>query len=351
MHRLRDFHQEDIAMHCIYCGAVLQPGIRTCLSCGAAAPAESFNSSPYDTDADAVPYIPYMPVMRGATSTNAPEGLPAAYSSQGAEVAQPSFPVQQTQRQGLAKGTITLLVMLSLVVSAGGGGLIYYATAVRPGQLHTQAIATAQSQATAQVQANTPQGIYSKATSGIPIVNDPLNNSATSSWDAYTQNDGNGKCDFIDGAYHVAETDTGKFVYCTTGSTLSNFAFQVQMTIILGDIGGIVFRADPNPAVIKFYRLRIDSHGDYDLLTFIGKGGTDARLLQVGHLSAFKTGLNEPNLITLIARGGDFYLYVNKQFITHAVDNTYGSGQVGLSAGDITNPTDVAFSNAKIWIL
>jgi hypothetical protein len=334
-------------MHCIYCGAVLQSGMRTCLSCGAAAPAETFNSSPYDTDADALPYIPYTPILAGTTSTSTPE----AYSPQGAEVARPSFPVQQTQRQGLAKRTITLLVMLSLVAIAGGGGLIYYATAVRPGQLHTQAIATAQSQATAQVQANTPQGIYSKATSGITIVNDPLNNSATSSWNAYTQDDGNGKCDFIDGAYHLAETDTKHFIFCTTGSILSNFAFQVQMTIILGDIGGIVFRADPNPAVIKFYRLRIDSEGNYDILTYISNAGNDTRLLQVGHLSAFKTGLNKPNLITLIARGNDFYLYVNKQFIAHAADSTYSSGQVGLSAGDVTNPTDVAFSNAKIWIL
>jgi hypothetical protein len=75
-------------MHCIYCGAVLQPGIRTCLSCGAAAPAETFNSSPYDTHADVVPYTP---LMAGATSTSTPQGLPAAYSSQGAEVAQPSL--------------------------------------------------------------------------------------------------------------------------------------------------------------------------------------------------------------------------------------------------------------------
>ena len=338
-------------MHCIYCGAALQSGIRTCLTCGATAPAETFNSSPYDTNADVVPYIPYMPVMGGATSTNTPQGLPTAYDSQGVEVAQPYFPVLQTQRRGFAKRTIILLVMLLLVVLVSGGGLIYYATAIRPGQLYTQATVTARAQATAQVQANTPQGIYSKATSGIPIVNDPLNNSATSSWNAYTQIDGNGKCDFINGAYHVAETDTGKFFFCTTGSTLGNFAFQVQMTIILGDIGGIIFRADPNPAVIKCYRLRIDSQGNYDLLTYTGKPGNDPLLLQEGHLSASKIGLNKPNLITLIARGSDFYLYVNKQYLTHVVDSTYSSGQVGLAAGDLTSPTDVAYNNAKIWIL
>ena len=338
-------------MHCIHCGAVLQPGVRTSLSCGATAPDESFNSSPYDTNADLVPYIPYMPIMRGTTSTNISRGLPAAYGSQGAEVAQPSFAVQQTQRQGLTKGTIILFVILALVVAAGGGGLIYYATAIQPGQLHTQATVTTRAQATAQVQANTPQGIYSKATSGIPIVNDPLDNSATSSWSANTQDNGNGKCDFIDGAYHVAETDTKQFLYCGTGSILGNFAFQVQMTIVIGDFGGIIFRADPNLAIIKFYRLRIDAQGDYDLLTYTGKDGNNTRLLQGGHLLAFKTGLNKPNLITIIARGSDFYLYVNKQFITHAADSTYSSGQVGLSAGDLTSPTDVAYNNAKIWIL
>jgi len=103
--------------------------------------------------------------------------------------------------------------------------------------------------------------------------------------------------------------------------------------------------------VIKFYRLRIDAQGDYDLLTYTGKSGNDTRLLQGGHLLAFKTGLNKPNLITIIARGSDFYLYVNKQFITHAEDSTYSSGQVGLSAGDLTSPTDVVYNDAKIWIL
>lgn len=116
------------------------------------------------------PIFPIRLFLGGATSTNTPQGLPAAYGLQGTEVAQPSFPIQQTQRQGLAKGTIPLLVMLALVVVAGGGGLIYYATAIRPGQLHTQATASVQARATAQVQANTPQGIYSKATGGIPIV-------------------------------------------------------------------------------------------------------------------------------------------------------------------------------------
>jgi hypothetical protein len=334
-------------MHCIYCGAVLQSGMRACLSCGAAAPAETFNSSPYDTDADALPYIPYTPIMAGTTSTSTPE----AYSPQGAEVARPSFPVQRIQRRGLAKRTITLLVMLSLVVIAGGGGLIYYATAIRPGQLHTQAIATAQSQATAQVQANTPQGIYSKATSGITIVNDPLNNSATSSWNAYTQPNGNGKCDFIDGAYHIAESDTKHFLYCATGSILSNFAFQVQMTIVIGDSGGMVFRVDPNDAQSKLYQLLIDLQGNYNLVAYTGKAANQVHLLQGGQIAAFKTGLDHANLITIIAQGNNFYLYVNKQFVTHSIDSAYISGEVGLAAADITSPTDVAFNDAKIWIL
>src|SRR6266700_1727189 len=58
-YRLRDFHQEDIAMHCIYCGAALQPGITTCPTCGKPASANTPSSSPHEYNADAATYVEY----------------------------------------------------------------------------------------------------------------------------------------------------------------------------------------------------------------------------------------------------------------------------------------------------
>src|SRR5260370_21368848 len=69
MHRLRDFHQEDIAMHCIFCGAALQPGITTCPTCGKPASANTSGSSPHEYNADAAAYVEYSSASKSSSAT------------------------------------------------------------------------------------------------------------------------------------------------------------------------------------------------------------------------------------------------------------------------------------------
>ena len=47
-----------------------------------------------------------------------------------------------------------------------------------------------------------------------------------------------------------------------------------------------------------------------------------------------------------------FYLYVNKQFVNTASDESYQSGEIGVAAasGD-TGGTEAVFRNAQVWQL
>jgi len=62
--------------------------------------------------------------------------------------------------------------------------------------------------------------------------------------------------------------------------------------------------------------------------------------------------LNQSNLITVVAHGSNFYLYVNKQYVTQFRDSIYSAGTVGMVAENDTSPsTEVVFRNAEVWKL
>jgi hypothetical protein len=57
-------------------------------------------------------------------------------------------------------------------------------------------------------------------------------------------------------------------------------------------------------------------------------------------------------VITIIARGSNFYFYVNGQFLVSASDSSLTCGKIGLFAVDwTTGPGAASFSNIKIWKL
>ena len=184
--------------------------------------------------------------------------------------------------------------------------------------------------------------------SGSLAVNDLLHdNSGGNNWPATASPDGSA-CQFVQGTYHVSMTHVGSFHYCIAGSTeFSNFAYEVRMTISQGDEGGVIFRADGNQG--KFYYFRIDRDGSYGLYLFVDTVGTHARTLVSGVTPVIHTGLNVSNLLAVVARNGTLDLYVNDQRVASVHDSTYGSGQIGVAAASITGPTEVAFSDARLW--
>ena len=279
-------------------------------------------------------------------------------------------------------GMIMLLTALTVFVM-GASVILLYFTVIQPNQLRAQttaasvtkstatspsqardtaqagAIAQAQMNATATVQtqavaqtkatATVLQHIFNQETSGNPVLNDSLNQQDNNNWEVDSKAGGGG-CAFTNGAYHVSTLLTGFFSSCYDHSQIfSNFVFQVQMTVLKGDRGGIIFRSDPTNT--KFYLFRVGQDGSYDLYLYVDTNGSNAQLLAHGSSSAIHTGLNHPNKIAVIANESNLSFYVDQQFLVSIKDTTYQSGSIGVFADAQTNPTEVAFSSAKVWTL
>ena len=279
----------------------------------------------------------------------------------------PQLPQPTRKQGGLPRGlTITVIVLVLLILA--GSGIIYYFSVPYPAQLHAQATATAQTRfdnqatgtaqsihndnatatAIAQATFTAQQTIYNQATVGSPTLTDSMAQISELRWDQYDSSNSGG-CIYAGGSYHVKELQSGYFQTCfAQASNFSNFTLQVQMTVLSGDYGGMVFRS--NPSSPKFYLLQFSTDGAYNLYAYVSNNGNDAKTLLASVTTAMK-GLNQPNLITLIARGSQLTIFVNKQYVDAISDSLYTAGQIGLVAYYKTNPTEVSYSNLQVWKL
>jgi hypothetical protein len=101
--------------------------------------------------------------------------------------------------------------------------------AVRPAQhgAHTPTITT-----------TNPQNLYAQATSGTPVFNEPMNSQNTNDWTALPGS----SCTFTTTGLRMTTPSGVKNAACMAQSTdFTNFAFQVQMTIVQGEQGGLLF--------------------------------------------------------------------------------------------------------------
>jgi len=219
------------------------------------------------------------------------------------------------------------------------------------------ATATAQANATATTQANataTTQATYATATAtanpygGTLALSDSLSdNSHGYGWPVV--NDQFGTCQFRGGAYHISTTISGGRHWCDASLDFSNFAFEVQMTILKGDTGGITFRADN--ALNTSYVFSVGQNGKCEL--YVAQGTPDTRTLVQPVLSlAVHQGLGKTNTIAVAAQGNTITLYVNHQQIASVTDSTSSRGLIGLVVSSNAPggyPTEVAYSNARVW--
>ena len=331
-------------MHCIQCGTALPSAMATCPACGA--------STPYNVTASSVetswqqssePQPP--PEQDDYQPETLPQPVSASTWSQlppAQQAAEPPSPVEQVSprppsiNRGATPLARALLLAILAILIIGGSGLIYSVAVGRPAEFRAQATAIVQTLLTT----TSPQGIYTNATSGKPVINDPLSSSSRSSWSETSK--AGSKCTFTSGAYHLNSSGNNLETLCFSNtSNLSDFAFQVQMTITQGSSGGIAFRVDTTESNYYLFFTRRD--GIYGLL----RSDTNLpKILSYGPSSAINSGLNQPNLLTVIAHGSDLYLYINKQYVVTASDSAYRSGGIGLSGSG-----DVAFSHAELWKL
>jgi serine/threonine protein kinase len=289
----------------------------------------------------------------------------------------PSYVEGPPPRKGPSTATVVLLTTLAiLILLSAGGWLLFNASARQAEETNTNATATAQAQATlstqktattntqgnatatAQVQATQTAVIGATATvvaqNPAPyapeerklIVLDPLTQKYY--WQSYSNTDFGGSCQFKDGSYHVTQIKSVRFYHCSAATEdLANATFEVEMTVISGNCGGITFRSDPTPN--KLYFFRVCTSGSYGLYLYVDSEGEHSKTLLSSSSSAVSKGLNQANLLAVVTNGSNFDLYINKQKVSSITDSTHAQGLFGLVANNLSASTEVSYRNARIW--
>jgi len=235
----------------------------------------------------------------------------------------------------------------TIASNATGTAAIRIAAVTATSQARAYAMATtstiaANATATASVIAANPDPY---GTGGTLALYDPLrDNTLGYDWDS------NSACSFQGEAYHAIQLDPASGTNaCIAHSTdYGNFAYEVQMTIISGDAGGIIFRGE-NTTFSNYY-FAVTHNGFYALL--LCQNGKCKALVPITGSSAIHQGQSKTNIIAVGAQGSTITLYVNGQLITSVTDSTFSHGQIGVAAvpfGTNAHPTTVAYSNAKVW--
>ena len=152
-------------------------------------------------------------------------------------------------------------------------------------------------------------------------------------------------CRFVGGVYQISQPQLGTY-YCKDHNDplYSNFVFEVNMTIVNGDCGGMDIRNNDNTG--QDYIFAICSDGRYYFKKYASNNGSDEATLRQGNYQG-----NQSNRIAVEANGGEFDLYVNGQKIDHVSDYGYSQGTIGLLAWNNGDATTVTFQNASLWTL
>jgi DNA-binding transcriptional regulator YiaG len=178
---------------------------------------------------------------------------------------------------------------------------------------------------------------------------DPLSQEHGSQWKSYSYSDSGGTCQFSKGAYHISQPVSGYYAPCAATGTFSNFAFEVQVTIIQGDCGGVIFRDDGNG---HFYVFSLCEDGGYREMKYVDNTGSGGTTLWTNWSPAIHTGLGQQNTIAVVASGSTMTFYANKQQIAQVQDSSYTSGLLSLFAfPGFRHPTEVVYRNARMWTL
>jgi hypothetical protein len=286
------------------------------------------------------------------------------------QMAQEELPPRNGHRQRpKRKSTARRILAISLtsIILLAMSGTLGYTAIYHPYTLHMQATAVAQARAdaTARVQATIMamvqatnaaeehatatalaqhQTAYNEIIAMAPALNDNL-----SSPDIYNWDTGSG-CSFTHNTYSATVTQKGFFLPCLAKKTLfHNFAYQVHMTIVQGDAGGIIVRADPTTSQAYLFVVGID--GTYSIYYYPGNSKQKAHTLMDGYSNQIITGTNKENTLGVIASGTSLDFYINQQYVTSIIDASRSSGLIGILANNYSNTTITTYTHAQVWDL
>lgn len=301
---------------------------------------------------------PYMspPQSPGYQSPTPPSYAPPGASGTFANYAPPVVPVApqqgQTGRQGPFKGRPLVLIglaVLALVIVVASIGIFFVVHNNQVATDHTNATSTAVSNThatatgIANVTATAVTNPYAPHMGTLALFDPLTDNSKGNGWIEQS-----GSCQFTGGAYHVSEAKQNIIHLCrATAPTFSNLVYQTEMTIVNGDCGGMIFRADFTNG--NFYIFEVCRNGTYNFYS-INSGKLQA-LINAHSSAAIKAGTNQTNLLAVVANASSMMLYVNNQSIDSVTNSSFSQGQIALIADDNSNSTEVLYNNVKVWKL
>lgn len=193
-----------------------------------------------------------------------------------------------------------------------------------------------------------PAALYTSVVKQQPTRQDTLVATSDGKWDT-GKSELFGSCEFAGGAYHAVVQTSGLAAECLSKSAeYADASVQVTMKIIAGDAGGILLRYDKNHGTRLRFIVYQDAHWDFTVASGAGVSITLAK----GESPYLRSGLGSQNVLTVIDYNGAAYLYANGHFLQSVSESspdvpTYGF--VGFTAFDYGLPTDVAFTDERVW--
>lgn len=193
-----------------------------------------------------------------------------------------------------------------------------------------------------------------------PVLDDPLNNTQNPyQWDTGAQ--GSATCSFQQGiGYSISAPHDSNGGGCNVGApneTFTNFVYQIQMVINKGlqDSGSVGpgFCWDPHFLGGSNYSVMFDAQGHwtFGLLT----GGSTGRIhftsLLQRNSPSFRTGIGQPNTITIRVNRQKIDVQVNGQTLFSTIDTTLHGGTIGVGINPSAEDAEVVFQNAQVWRL
>lgn len=275
------------------------------------------------------------------------------------------LPPPLSRRRFSASRIIVLVAIALAVIGASVGGLLLLTSYQAAQQQQANSTATAQVYARQTANANATGTAQAKATAssvaatattiaanpnpyppykGTLAAKEPLDTSS-----AIFPNVS--RCTFVNSAYQVS-AGANYIAFCNSELPYRNIAVQVEMKILQGDAGGMLFRYDA--VSDNFYYFSIFQNGSWAFGFYFGKT-EQYTAVAVNTSPAIKTGPGQTNLVAFVANGETYSLYVNKARIytltIQQANNAFQEGKIALCAFSAGQPTDVAYKNFEMWTL
>lgn len=268
---------------------------------------------------------------------------PVSWAPEGSWPVSVPQPLPQPRKKS-AGGRIALFVSLFLLIVLAGSGWAYYAFILKGNQPNPNPGPNVHKSPTVDPRANP----YTRTMPALSFT-DPLSQPAM--WQSVQNNQiTNGYCLFEQGSYHASSNVSGSYTLCPASPqqpSTGDMTFEVHMQIAHGDCGGVLFRGDFQQGNFYYFDVCFDGH--HYLTTFAGFKLLQKLPVQGTTLPALQKDAQTPVTIGIVAQGTSLTFFLNGQQVDQLTDPTYSRGQIALLCFDINNPTEVIFSNARLW--